>query len=197
MSCEKGRKMQLVTIDQHRHDILRKTPEDVKFPLDNKMKTIIQEFKNFFANLESYLSKPAGLAAVQVGIPFAFAIIQISSEAKKLRRNVYDILPPTLFINPTYQPIGNNKNKDWEACYSVPNKMGEINRFTEIEYSAYDENGKQFYGIAKGFFARVLQHEIGHLRGELFFDLISKNCRFGNFEEMNAIRKLEFDNMNK
>lgn len=189
---EEKTKMQLMTIELPHHDILRASAGTVKFPLDKRERQFIKEFQMFFHDLKSPLGKPAGLAAPQVSLSKRIIIFQIPPEAKLIRKNVYDIYPPTIWINPSYVPNKNaGKNKDWEGCYSVTNKMGEVYRYNEIHYQAYTIDGKKIEGIAKGFFARLIQHEVGHLNGQLYIDLLCEDCRFGPQDAMMKIRKQE------
>ncbi|RDI43345.1 peptide deformylase [Aquicella lusitana] len=188
-------KLQLVTHDLADHRVLREPAREVSFPLDEEIRQFIEELRVFFSDLESPLGKPAGLAATQVGMPLRIAIIQVPPEAKRIRKEVYDTLPPTVLINPVYFPIlEEGKNKDWEGCYSVTDKMGEVYRYTAIHYEACDGNGKTITGTARGFLARLIQHEVGHLNGELYIDLLSEDCRFGSLEKMLAIRREEMGN---
>ena len=115
-------------------------------------------------------------------------IIQIPPEAKQKRKEVFDTLRPTVFINPSYTPIvSDGTYKDWEGCYSVPDKLGEVNRYFEIELTAYTESGVKIHRIARGFLARLLQHEIDHLNGKLYIDYSCKDCRFGDQQSMLAL----------
>ncbi len=185
--------MTLVTIDSPNHNILRQRSSEVTFPLDNKTKKFIAEFREFFQALKGPLNKPpAGLAAPQVGTPLRIFMLQIPKDAEKMRRDVYGIVPPTLLINPTYTPVETDgKTKDWEGCFSVPGKMGEVYRYTTVHYEGYTEEGKKISGTAKGLLARIIQHEMGHLDGELFTDHHCADCRFGAFDKMMEIRKKE------
>lgn len=184
--------MQFVTNDMPDHEVLRNRTKDLQFPLDPKINKFIEEFKYFFADMKSPYGKPAGLAAPQVGHSLRIMIIQVPEEAKAIRKDVFEVLPPTVLINPFYEPIvAEGKNKDWEGCYSVPDKMGEVYRYTAINYQAFLPNGEKFAGLARGFLARLFQHETGHLNGELYTDLIGSDCRFGSIEEMMPIRKQE------
>lgn len=187
--------MKLVTTISANHEILRQRATEVTFPLDAETKEFIQIFQTTFFGLKSPFKNPAGLAAPQVGLSKRIAIIQIPEEAKKIRKYIYDIIPPTILINPTYTPVeADGKYKDWEACYSVPNQMSEVYRYRTIHYQAYTVDGKKISGTAKGFFARLLQHEIGHLNGQLYIDLLPcEGCRSGAMDEMMEIRKKEME----
>jgi peptide deformylase len=184
--------MKLVTIDQTAHQVLRDSAKRVEFPLSAAIKQFIDEFVIFIKTLESPYGKPAGLAATQVGVSLQIFLLQIPEEAKKVRKDVFDILPLSVWINPSYVPIEvEGKTLDWEGCYSVPEKMGEVYRYKAVEYQAQTLTGEKISGVARGLLARIIQHETGHLNGELFCDLITKGCRFGLMEEMWKIRRRE------
>lgn len=182
--------MKLVTIDQPNHEVLRKPAKEVSFPLSAEIQKIIKEMRHFIENgLEG---DPAGLAATQVGYPWRIAFIQVPEDAKQDRKDAFDVVPLTVLINPVYEPISEEgKVKDWEACYSVPGKMGEVYRYHAIRCSWQDEAGKRHEQLARGFLARLLQHEIGHLNTEVYIDLLEPDCRFGTIEEMQALQKEE------
>jgi len=184
--------MKLVTIEGPHHEVLRQRAAVMTFPLDDESRDFIRRLREFFANLESPLGKPAGLAAPQLGVSKSIVIIQVPPEAKTIRKDVYDIVPPTVLINPSYTPIeSEGKTKDWEGCYSVSDTMGEVFRYTAIRYDAYTPEGKKISRVARGFLARLIQHEVGHLNGELFIDLLCPDCRSGPMDQMMEIRKRE------
>ena len=184
--------MHLITLDQNDHHVLRNSAKTVLFPLSQEIKIFIASLKDFVKALKSPHGKPAGLAATQVGEPLRIFAMQIPEEAKQIRKDVYDIFPLTVWINPSYFPIeSEDKILDWEGCYSVPDKMGEVYRYKAVRYEAYLENGEKVSGVARGLMARIIQHEVGHLNGELYVDLLKENCRFGSLEAMWEIRQRE------
>lgn len=184
--------MKLVTTDDQDHSILRRPAQAVEFPLSDKILQLLDEMEAFIHSLESPNGLPAGLAATQVGQPYSIVFINVPEEAKTRRKDVYDVIPLMPLINPRYTPIpSEGRSKDWEACYSVPDKMGEVWRYEVIYFEAMTCDGEKISREARGFLARVLQHEIGHLNGELFTDLITEGCRLGTMEEMMALRLQE------
>lgn len=177
--------LQLVTIENPEHSVLRTPAKTVKFPLDTPTQQFIQDLQIFFRELESTLGSPAGLAAPQVGYGLRIIIIQISEAAKARRKDVYDVMPPTVLINPSYTPVeAADESKDWEGCFSVPDKMGEVYRYNEIHYTTYTPEGKEINGTARGFLARLIQHEIGHLNAELYIDRLRSDCRYDSVENV-------------
>lgn len=179
------RPLQLVTLDSPEHNVLRTPAKTIQFPLDNETQQFIQDFQFFFRDLKSPLGNPAGLAAPQVGHSLRIIIIQIPETAKAKRKDVYDVVLPTLLINPAYTPVeAAGECKDWEGCFSVPDKMGEVYRYNEIHYTAYTPEDKQINVVAHGFLARLIQHEVGHLNAELYIDHLRPDCRFDSVENI-------------
>ncbi len=177
--------LQLVTLESPEYSVLRTPAKTVKFPLDTVTQQFIQDLQIFFRELKSPLGSPAGLAAPQVGYGLRIIIIQIPDVAKSRRKDVYDVVPPTVLINPVYTPVeAAGESKDWEGCFSVPDKMGEVYRYNEIHYTAYTPEGKPVNAVARGFLARLIQHEIGHLNAELYIDRLRPDCRYDSVENV-------------
>jgi peptide deformylase len=55
-----------------------------------------------------------------------------------------------------------------EACLSVPGLAGSVPRYRQIRYRGVTPTGEPIDRIAKGFHARVVQHECDHLDGVLY-----------------------------
>ena len=179
------RPLQLVTLDSPEHSVLRTPAKTIQFPLDSETQQFIRDLQIFFRDLKSPLGNPAGLAAPQVGHALRIVIIQIPETAKARRKGVYDVIPPTVLINPAYTPVeAAGEGKDWEGCFSVPDRMGEVYRYNEIHYTAYTPEGKQINAVAHGFLARLIQHEVGHLNAELYIDRLRPDCRFDSVENV-------------
>lgn len=75
-----------------------------------------------------------------------------------------------VYINPVVKTISKTKTEGPEGCLSVPGKFGLVVRTEKIKVEAYDETGKKFTRGSSRFFARVVQHELDHLKGTLFID---------------------------
>ena len=79
-------------------------------------------------------------------------------------------VPLMALINPEITIVGSATAEDWEGCLSIPDVRGKVPRALEISVRAYDRRGRKITVHAKGFTARVIQHETDHLDGVLFFD---------------------------
>ncbi|MDO8495809.1 MAG: peptide deformylase [bacterium] len=103
-----------------------------------------------------------GLAANQIGEDIQlFVIHQILAE---------DNAVPDIFINPEITEYSNERDELEEGCLSIPGHFVLIKRAKKIKIKALDKDGKKIRFKAKGFLARVLQHETDHLNGMLIKD---------------------------
>ena len=82
-------------------------------------------------------------------------------------------VPPVTMINPEVEAIGVETDEDWEGCLSIPDIRGKVPRALHIRVRALDRHGAVQSFNAKGFPARVIQHEADHLDGVLFLDRMS------------------------
>lgn len=166
------------------HQVLKQKAQKVGFPLSNELKDLIAFMKLRVVELGG-----VGLAAPQVGQSHQIIVVSISEQVKAFRKNAQDAMLPTVFINPEYEvEEGVKESLDWEGCFSVESVTGKVPRFDSIRYKAYDENGQLFEGVAQGFTARVLQHEIDHLQGVLIVDRLVEGTLRGHPKDMAALR---------
>jgi peptide deformylase len=117
-----------------------------------------------------------GLAAPQIGVGLQVVIFGFEKSA---RYPDAEPVPRTILINPLIAPLSDAEELGWEGCLSVPGLRGEVPRFRQIRYSGYDETGRLIDREAKGFHARVVQHECDHLIGKLFPMRMRDFTRFG------------------
>lgn len=59
-----------------------------------------------------------------------------------------------------------------EACLSVPDRAGKVRRARHIKVTAQDRNGQPIHYNVSGQLAIIFQHEIDHLHGILFTDIM-------------------------
>ncbi len=104
-----------------------------------------------------------GLAAPQVSQSQRIVIFFVPAA-----RNEGVEFPLTVMINPVITPLDGAQEEAFEACLSVPGLTGRVMRFTHIKYSYQDIAGTTVAREAKGFHARVVQHECDHLDGILY-----------------------------
>ncbi len=100
-----------------------------------------------------------GLAAPQIGIARSLIVADIGAGAIKL-------------ANPVILKIKGSGLME-EGCLSIPGAGVVIDRPEEIIVSGLNENNRLIEIEASGLLARVLQHEIDHLRGRLIIDYLN------------------------
>lgn len=114
----------------------------------------------------------AGLAAPQVHTPLRVVVFQAPgergedglSEAEKFDHTA----PLTVLINPVIEVLSESVDGGWEGCLSVPGLRGWVERSSHIRYEGFDISGNRISRTARGFHARVVQHECDHLDGILY-----------------------------
>jgi len=114
----------------------------------------------------------AGLAAPQVHVPLRIVVFQAPgersdpglSEAERFDHTA----PLTVLINPEIQVLAEKTEGGWEGCLSVPGLRGWVERPAHIRYRGLTPDGQTITREARGFHARVVQHEVDHLDGRLY-----------------------------
>ena len=101
-----------------------------------------------------------GLAAVQVGILKKVIVIDVE-----------DGNGPYVLINPEILKTKGSKECE-EGCLSFPNQFGKVVRPTEVVVEFYDRQAKKTKLKAKDLLAQAICHEVDHLNGIVFTDLV-------------------------
>ncbi len=117
-----------------------------------------------------------GLAAPQVGEPLQLAIIedkpeyQVNLSPAGLAERERGPVPFHVLINPRIHLAVPSDVPFFEGCLSLPGYMGIVPRARRVVVEALDHCGKPVRIETTGWYARILQHEIDHLRGTLYID---------------------------
>lgn len=101
-----------------------------------------------------YESNGIGLSAVQVGVLKQIIVIDNSGE-------------PIVMINPLITKVSDEYVEMEEGCLSCPDIFKMISRPSSLSVKYRDLNGKPHFENYDGLIARIIQHEILHLYGEL------------------------------
>ena len=113
-----------------------------------------------------------GLAAPQVGISERLIVIEYGDdEDEDVPKKLYAV------VNPEIVEASEEKVEGVEACLSVPQMMGEVERHEKIVVKGLNRHGKPVKIKVSGWMARIFQHEIDHLEGVLFTDRASRIWR--------------------
>jgi len=146
--------MAILGIRKFNDKILRKRAKKVR-KVDKEIKQLIVDMAQTMAKEQGI-----GLAAPQVGVLRRVIVIHGDFKGQRILG----------LINPKIIKKSKKTEKDMEGCLSFPGIFLEIKRAKEVEVKGLDINGKKIKLKAKGLLARVLQHEIDHLDGVLFFN---------------------------
>jgi peptide deformylase len=109
-----------------------------------------------------YSAPGVGLAATQVDVQKQIIVIDVTDDRSDLR----------VFINPEItrrEGVAVNQ----EGCLSVPGIYDNVERAESVTVTALDRNGARFTLNASGVLATCIQHEMDHLQGKVFVELLS------------------------
>ena len=143
-----------------------KEPEKILRKKLKSVEKITPEIKALISDMREIMveARGVGLAANQVGWDFQIFVID-----KKLAD---ENGAPDAYINPEITEHSRDTVEMEEGCLSIPEYWHQIKRAKKIKIKALDENGKKIKIKARGFLARVLQHEYDHLQGVLIKDRV-------------------------
>jgi peptide deformylase len=111
-----------------------------------------------------------GLAAPQVRESLRVFVAAIGAHEQDAEEAEDREPEAVVLINPEITVVDAEVVEDWEGCLSIPDIRGRVPRAREISVRALDRKGERVEFRARGFPARVVQHEYDHLDGVLFFD---------------------------
>jgi peptide deformylase len=117
-----------------------------------------------------------GLAAPQVGVSLQLAVIEDREEyhkdvpAEKLREQSRLPVPFHVIVNPRIVETSADTAEFFEGCLSLQGFSALVPRARTVRVQFLSERGKNEVIEASGWYARILQHEIDHLRGTLYID---------------------------
>ena len=146
--------MAIRTIIENGDPILRKTAKEVEV-VDERIKVLVEDM---IETLHKY--NGVGLAAPQVGILKRVIVI-----------DTYDGSDVLVLINPKIIKTKGEQTVE-EGCLSFPNQYAKVVRPKEVIVGALNEKGEKIRVEGKELLAQALMHEIDHLNGILFVDLM-------------------------
>lgn len=135
-----------------------------------------------------------GLAAPQIGIPLQLTVIEDRAEyqaalsgAELLERERRPV-PFHVLVNPQLTLLSAPDVLFFEGCLSLPGFTAVVPRAAKVAVDALDRDGNPVHIEASGWYARILQHEIDHLRGTLYIDRM-RSRSFSSLDNYNRIWK--------
>lgn len=105
-----------------------------------------------------------GIAAPQIGVSKAVAIVDVSKRVPTARRIV--------LVNPVILEKRDPETRK-EGCMSLPDYMAYLKRHRWVRFRWQDEKGRSHEKTSIGIEAVCVEHEVDHLNGVLFIDHVA------------------------
>lgn len=135
-------------------ELLRKKSRTVE-KFDARLHQLLDDMKETL-----YEASGVGLAAPQVAVLKRVVVIDVGEGLLEL-------------INP--EIIEQEGEQDGpEGCLSVPGRQGCVKRPSKVKVRAQDRTGAWFECEGEGLLARCICHELDHLDGRLYVDIMYK-----------------------
>ena len=173
------------TILKDNDPFIRHESVPVELPLSAEDETLLREMFQYVVDstdekkAEKYNLRPAvGISAIQVGVPKQLTAVVVDDEDKNGNPVHYEYM----LVNPKI--VSSSVQKAYlsqgEGCLSVEDEhQGYVVRSARIKVKAFDLlSGKNIEIRARDYLAIVLQHELDHFKGILFYDHINSDDPF-------------------
>lgn len=107
-----------------------------------------------------------GLAAPQVDVPQRVIVVEFGDEEdESMEPRLYSVVNPEI-VRPSRETVIGT-----EGCLSIPGLVGDVERSESVTVRGFSRRGQPMKIKAKGWLARIFQHEVDHLNGILFTDI--------------------------
>jgi peptide deformylase len=154
--------MAVLRIAKMGNPVLLRKAEPVADPTAPEIRKLAQDMQDTIEDIGA-----SGLAAPQVFVSKRVVVYRMIAaripEGSGLRPR-----PWTVLVNPVITPKGAEQKQVWERCLSVPGLHGKVPRFTHVEITYQDLEGKKHTHEATSSWAALLQHECDHLDGIVY-----------------------------
>ena len=146
-------------------EVLRQKAQPADLSKKEELAELVEDLKDTLVKADG-----VGLAAPQIGVSLRVLIV----DGRELA-DTYDYLKDfvRVMINPIVTEESGTKCEYSEGCLSVPGIYSDVTRPSEITVEYYDESFKKVTEHFTGFACRMVQHEMSHLDGVLFTDLVA------------------------
>ena len=155
--------MTLLKIARMGHPVLLGEAEPVADPTAREIRRLVADMVETMEDAHG-----VGLAAPQVHVSRRVIVFKAPVERAAPDEAADGEAPLTALVNPEFEPIGDEVELGWEGCLSIPGLTGAVPRHARIRYRGTSPDGRAIEREARGFHARVVQHEIDHLDGILY-----------------------------
>lgn len=177
----------MITMDdiiREGHPTLRAVAEEVTIPpteedvqLGHDMLEFLQNSQDPVKAEEMHLRGGVGLAAPQLDISKRIIALHVpNADPEKSEPSLSAVMYNPKIISHSVQDACLGEG---EGCLSVDREVpGYVVRHAKITISYFDEKGEKHKRRLKNYEAIVVQHEIDHLNGVMFYDHINEDSPF-------------------
>jgi len=140
--------------------ILRQKAREVE-AFDDGLRELVRDMFHTMVAAEG-----AGLAAPQIGLSKR---VLVADDGRSSPEGIGRLA----LVNPVITELGDDLEREQEGCLSIPGVSELVRRPGRVVVEGFDPEGAPVRVEAEGLMSRILQHEVDHLDGVLFFDRIS------------------------
>ena len=146
-------------------EVLRARAQEADLSRKEELTQLITDLKDTLAKADG-----CGLAAPQIGVSQRVLIVDGTVMA-----DVYDYLADfkRVMINPVVIEESEKKCEFNEGCLSIPGIYADVQRPESMTVRYYNENFEEVTEMFDRFACRMIQHEMSHLDGVVFTDLVA------------------------
>ena len=146
-------------------EVLRRKAEPADLSDKEGVLQLVADLKDTLAKADG-----CGLAAPQIGVSKRVLIV----DGREMT-DVYDYLDgfTRVMVNPTVTEESAEQCEYNEGCLSVPGIYADVRRPVSITVEYWNENLEKVTETFDKFACRMVQHEMSHLDGVLFTDLVA------------------------
>ena len=160
---------------------LRMSARTVDDVFSTEVQQTMRDLRDTLHDLQRVHGKGGGLAAPQIGAPSQ--IIYITARGRS-----------SFLLNPKIVEKSDEMFDVWDFCFSARAAfLARIKRHRQIAVEYQDENGAHHTEGFDDYFSELLQHEIDHLDGVLFIDLIDRPETITMVEEWDKTHHYSLD----
>ena len=182
----------ILRITKYGEPILRKVGE----PITEFDEALAELAKNMIDTM--YNEEGIGLAAQQVNRALQICVIDVRPPEGVEAPFIYnydgkqpplDLVMPMAIVNPKVTIIDNTEDVYEEGCLSFPGVNGKVDRPIRIRCEFQDTEGNSHVIEANGLLGRCILHEVDHLHGKLFIDLMQKRDLKKNEKKIKKLKR--------
>ena len=153
---------------KHPNDILRRKAQPVE-TIDGDVRRLLDDM------VETMRAAPGvGLAGPQVNVPLRAIVIEYGEDADQEGNGKPPEKKLFTLVNPEITRASTDTETATEGCLSIPGLIGDVERAASVTVKALNRRGQPVKIKARGWLARIFQHEVDHLNGVLFIDRAEK-----------------------